>query len=291
MKKILIALLVAVSVFQFSIFPVFAGNMEEIENEEWTGSEELIVISDEDVEIQGGKYSYKLVIRENGTLSFDNDLEICYQGIEGGYQLNYEIEEDGNHIMTVTGYFENIISDSPLLEQLPDENKEWILSHISGDSYYYQLNLRTGEGFTFTNILRFFLDSEPHGYSAVYVYDLLTDEQTLDIYSLTDADRIDPSKADALTEEQALEAIKNYCYMLDPNLKDMEDSEEYTIYWEVFTNEDQEIVVLFRSYTGARIRYYVDPASGDTYVTEFVPGITDEEERTEENFNIRDYSD
>ena len=45
----------------------------------------------------------------------------------------------------------------------------------------------------------------------------------------------------------------------------------------------------FMSYA-AQIRYYVDPTSGDTYVTEFVPGITDEEQKTGETFNIRDYS-
>ncbi len=32
-----------------------------------------------------------------------------------------------------------------------------------------------------------------------------------------------------------------------------------------------------------------DPASGDTYVTEFVSGITPEEERTDETFNVREY--
>ena len=46
---------------------------------------------------------------------------------------------------------------------------------------------------------------------------------------------------------------------------------------------------MFRSYTGALIRYYIDPVSGETYVTEFVPGITSEEQRTEESFNARDF--
>ena len=54
-------------------------------------------------------------------------------------------------------------------------------------------------------------------------------------------------------------------------------------------NEKGEIVILYRSYTAAQIRYYIDPNTGDTYVTEFVPGITDEEERTEETFNVKDY--
>ncbi|MBR1382647.1 MAG: hypothetical protein IJ555_02360 [Ruminococcus sp.] len=95
--------------------------------------------------------------------------------------------------------------------------------------------------------------------------------------------------SDTLTEAQALEAIENYCFINDPDLKSKVDSGEYEIYWQVSTNEGGEIVVLYRSYTAAQIRYYVDPASGGTYVTELVPGIIDEEQRTDESFNVRDY--
>ena len=97
------------------------------------------------------------------------------------------------------------------------------------------------------------------------------------------------SKADALTESQALDAVKNYCFSKNPDLKNMADSPDYTIYWNVTTNDTNEIVVLYRAYTGAEIRYYVDPVSGDTYVTESVPGITDGEQRTEEKLNVKDY--
>ncbi len=93
----------------------------------------------------------------------------------------------------------------------------------------------------------------------------------------------------SITEGQALEAVKNYCYANNPDLEGMMDSEDYTVYFDVSTNESGEIVVLYRSYTAAEIRYYVDPASGDVYVTELVPGIIDEEQRTDETFNIRDY--
>ena len=55
------------------------------------------------------------------------------------------------------------------------------------------------------------------------------------------------------------------------------------------TKDGNEIVVLFRSYTGAQIRYYIDPVSGETTVTEFVPGVTDEEQRTDESLNAWDY--
>lgn len=97
------------------------------------------------------------------------------------------------------------------------------------------------------------------------------------------------SVTETITEKQALNAIKKYCFDKNPNLKSMADSDEYTIYWDVNINDANEIVVLYRSYTAAEIRYYIDPASGETYVTELVPGIIDEEQRTEESFNIRDF--
>lgn len=90
-----------------------------------------------------------------------------------------------------------------------------------------------------------------------------------------------------ITEEQAREAIQNYCCANNPSLKDNE--EEFPTYWEVVSSSETEIVVLFRSYTGAQVRYYVDPTTGETYVTEFVPGITEEEERTDESFNVKDF--
>ena len=52
---------------------------------------------------------------------------------------------------------------------------------------------------------------------------------------------------------------------------------------------DAEAVVLFNSYTGAQVRYYIDRDTGETRVTEFVPGITAEETQTDESFNARNY--
>ncbi len=94
-----------------------------------------------------------------------------------------------------------------------------------------------------------------------------------------------------LTEEQALTAVQNYCRISNPDLERIEKDGEYPVYWDVSSTDEHEIVVLFRSYTGAQIRYYIDPASGDTYVTEFVPGISAEEERTDERLNVWDYLD
>lgn len=150
----------------------------EIIIEKWDGLAE-ISISGKNIKVTDGKYSYQLTLRSDKTLTFDNHLEIYYQGINGKYQLNYEIDETDNHIMTVTGTFENIIIASPLLEKISDKNKNYILSHISEDTYSYQLILRTAEGFSFTNSLGFLFDSKPFGYSIHYTYDLLTDKQNL----------------------------------------------------------------------------------------------------------------
>ena len=114
-----------------------------------------------------------------------------------------------------------------------------------------------------------------------------TEEQTTT--ASTEEQASENSETTDLTKEQALEAIKNYCYSNNEDLKNMEDSEEYTISWEVSENGNNEIVVLYRSYTGAETRYYINPSSGDAYATEFVPGITEEEEKTGETLNVRDY--
>lgn len=92
-----------------------------------------------------------------------------------------------------------------------------------------------------------------------------------------------------LSKEQAYDAVLKYNKAIGSGIDDEINSDGYTEYWDVSTNDDGLIVVLYRSYTAAQIRYYVDPVSGETYVTEFVPGIIDEEQKTEETFNARDY--
>ena len=100
---------------------------------------------------------------------------------------------------------------------------------------------------------------------------------------------IDREEEKPVSDEQALNAIKKYCYLNYPDLEDVINEDKATVYWDISSSDDKEIVVLFRSYTGALVRYYIDPVSGDTYVTEFVEGITPAEERTDESFNVRDY--
>ena len=101
----------------------------------------------------------------------------------------------------------------------------------------------------------------------------------------------DRNGAEELSDEQALAAVRRYCSERDPDLEEIVSAGEYPVYWDVSSGDGREIVVLFRSYTGAQVRYRIDRITGDTYVTEFVPGITPEEERTEERFSLWDYTD
>ena len=103
------------------------------------------------------------------------------------------------------------------------------------------------------------------------------------------APEIPEEAAAVLTDEQAVKAIAYYCLAGNPDLQSIVDAGQYPVYWTVESGSDDQVVVLYRSYTGALVRYYIDRDSGDTYVTEFVEGITPEEERTAESFNVNAY--
>ena len=144
------------------------------------------VLSGRDINIGKGKYSYLFRLSPNGTLVFDNDLTREYQGVNGKYQLHYDINEANQHTMIVTGEFDHIITASPLLEKISAEKKKRILSNVSDDSYFYQLVLKTEEILTFRNNLRFRYDSDQHGYSIEYQYDIAADKQNVK-FSASDA--------------------------------------------------------------------------------------------------------
>lgn len=91
--------------------------------------------------------------------------------------------------------------------------------------------------------------------------------------------------AGTISTDTALSAVRNY-YMTTTGSQDDSDKGAY---WDVSTNEAGEIVVLYRSYTGSINRFYVNAESGDAYVTEQVPGIIDDEQKTGESFNVRSY--
>ena len=107
------------------------------------------------------------------------------------------------------------------------------------------------------------------------------------IYTLAAFDR---SGSEELTDDQAIAAIARYCAALNPDLEEIVNAGDYPAYWEIESSDAREVVVLFRSYTGAQVRYYIDRTTGDTRVTEFVPGITPDEMPSEESLNAWDYA-
>ena len=94
-----------------------------------------------------------------------------------------------------------------------------------------------------------------------------------------------------LTDTLALAAIQNYCYESNASLEDIVNGGEYSVNWIVETSDEEQIVVLFQSYTGAYERYYIDRATGETYITEFAPMIMTEEALKDETINVWNYID
>ncbi|SCY23456.1 hypothetical protein [Butyrivibrio sp. INlla14] len=101
--------------------------------------------------------------------------------------------------------------------------------------------------------------------------------------------KVQDSSSDQISNEQAYNAVMNYCKSIDPDFSAEINTEGYNEYWDTTTDESGEILVIYRSYTGAQTRYHIDPVSGEAYVTELVPGIIDEEQATGETFNAREY--
>ena len=96
-------------------------------------------------------------------------------------------------------------------------------------------------------------------------------------------------QAERLSDEEALAAVRNYCFLSNPDLAGIVNAGVYPVYWELSSGADAGAVVLFRSYTGAQVRCHIDRDTGETTVGELVPGAGAEESRTDESFNARNY--
>jgi len=88
-----------------------------------------------------------------------------------------------------------------------------------------------------------------------------------------------------ITEELAYEGVSNYCHSTyDWSVaKDNPD----IMYVQMGEETDAAYQVVFRSYTGAFVHFYVDKASGNTRMVEKVPSLDIEEEAG--TINIFDY--
>ena len=94
-----------------------------------------------------------------------------------------------------------------------------------------------------------------------------------------------------ISDDFAVSMIKGYCLYEFPDLAEISEREDVTVYWQIDEekSDDQTAVVLYRSYTGSETRYYVDRLTGDVHVTEFMPGIHTEEQSTDVTFSVWDY--
>lgn len=79
-----------------------------------------------------------------------------------------------------------------------------------------------------------------------------------------------------LTAEKAYEGVSNYCHSAydwsvaedNPSIMNLEMGEE----------TDSTYLVVFRSYTGALVRFYVNKSNGATRIVEYVPALNIEDE-------------
>ena len=88
-----------------------------------------------------------------------------------------------------------------------------------------------------------------------------------------------------ITAEMALKGVSNYCH----SAYDWSAAEENPsiMYVEMGEETDSAYHVVFRSYTGALVHFYVDKANGMTRMVESVPALGVEEEAGK--INLFDY--
>lgn len=88
-----------------------------------------------------------------------------------------------------------------------------------------------------------------------------------------------------ITAEMAYEGVCNYCH----SAYDWSMAEENPsiMYVEMGEENDSVYQVVFRSYTGAFVNFYVDKTSGTTRMEEYVPALDVKEETG--TFELFDY--
>ena len=89
-----------------------------------------------------------------------------------------------------------------------------------------------------------------------------------------------------ITAEMAYEGVNNYCHReYDWSIAEENPS---MMYVEMSEETDSAYQVIFRSYTGALVYFYVDKTSGTTRMVERVPSLGVEEEVG--SFELSDYT-
>lgn len=96
---------------------------------------------------------------------------------------------------------------------------------------------------------------------------------------------VDLQQSDGITAEMAYEGVNNYCHSeYDWSVAKENPS---IMYVKMEEGTDTEFKVVFRSYTGALVNFYVEKSSGKTRIVESVPSLGVEDEVG--TINISDY--
>ena len=88
-----------------------------------------------------------------------------------------------------------------------------------------------------------------------------------------------------ITEEMAYEGVNNYCHK-EYDWSVAKDNPDI-MFVQMGEETDSAYQVVFRSYTGAFVHFYVDKTSGTTKIVEKVPSLNVEEEAG--TINLFDY--
>lgn len=88
--------------------------------------------------------------------------------------------------------------------------------------------------------------------------------------------RVDMVPSPAITAEMAYEGVNNYCHSeFDWSVAEENPS---LMYVTMGDETESEYKVIFRSYTGTFVYFYVEKASGSTRMVEYVPMLETESE-------------
>ncbi len=105
--------------------------------------------------------------------------------------------------------------------------------------------------------------------------------------SRTEEDSSSTAPKEYMTEEMAYDGVYNYCHSVyDWTIA--EDNPDI-MYLQMGEETESEYQVIFRSYTGSFVYFYVDKSSGATRLTEYVPHLDIEEDAG--TIDLYDYLD
>lgn len=99
----------------------------------------------------------------------------------------------------------------------------------------------------------------------------------------------DPNQ-EPLTDDQALSGFTNYLYFKIKDLQKILDEDKKPCTWGISSSDAKTIVIMFKSHTGALLRYYIDRKTGKAYAATYVVS-SNSYVRTNETLNIRNYLD